>query len=113
MLAKINRLNKSKDIERVLKKGEIIRHNCLNLRVLKNNINRTRFSFVVSLKIAPKIVLRNKIKRRLREIVRLNLKNIKTGLDIVIFAQKGIGAKNFQQIESDIVELFKISGVLK
>lgn len=89
MLPKINRLKKKKDFERVFKQGRGLKQDFLSLKFAKNNLEATRFGFVVGQKVSRKAVVRNKVKRRLREIARINLGNIKKGLDIVVVAGKG------------------------
>ena len=107
MLPKINRLRKTKEIKRVFKEGGGHREGFLFLRLVKNNLQISRFGFVVSQGVAKKSTLRNKIKRRLRELVRTRLPRIKTGFDVVIIAQPGSGTKNFQDTEKNVENLFK------
>lgn len=113
MLFKKFRLNKEKDIADVVRKGRVIKGDFLTLKFLKNSLDYSRFGFIVSLKNMPSVVLRNKTKRRLREVVRTNLEKIKPGFDVVIFTQKGIESKNYKQIKSSLINLFKISRLFK
>jgi len=59
---------------------------------------------VVSLKVSKKAVIRNKIKRRLREIIRQT--ELKQGFDFVIIAKPLIVNQNFQEIKQDLNEIF-------
>ncbi len=80
MLGKENRLRRKKDFEEIFKKGRSFKESFLVLKILKNNLKVSRFGFVVSQKVSKKAVVRNKIKRRLREIVGLNIKkNLQIG----------------------------------
>lgn len=106
MLAKKNRLKNKKDIENVFKKGKTKTGKLVFLKIFKNNLDISRFAFIVSTKISKKAVIRNKIKRQLREIVRKNLSNIKSGVDIVIIAKPEIINKYFQIIKKDVEGLF-------
>ena len=67
----------------------------------------SRFAFIVSLKVSKKAILRNKIKRRLRELVKSRLPNIKKGYDIVLTVAPGLEIKNFWETEESINKLFK------
>ena len=107
MLSKINRLKKQKDIERVFKQGEGIREDFLFLKFVKNNLMTSRFAFIVSLKVSKKAILRNKIKRRLRELVKSRLSKIKKGYDIVLTAVPGLETKDLRGTEEIINKLFK------
>src|SRR3989338_4018632 len=99
MLPKANRLSKNKDISRVFKEGKLVRNDCLSLKFFKNQLTVSRFAFVVSLKVSKKAHLRNKIKRQLRESVRLRLRFIKAGFDAILKAEPGI--KNNQNLSEN------------
>lgn len=113
LLPKINRLRKKKDIQMVLKQGRIIGSDFLFFKFLKNNLNAIRVAFVVSKKISQKAVVRNKIKRRLREVFRIYLSNLKTGYDLVFFAKRGIEKKCFREIQAEVERLFIKTKLLK
>lgn len=72
MLSRENRIRKKKDIERIFKRGRTFKEAFLILKTLKNDSNFSRFGFIVSQKVSKKANVRNKIKRRLREIIRLS-----------------------------------------
>jgi ribonuclease P protein component len=62
---------------------------------------------IVSNKVSKKAILRNRIKRQIREIVRLSLKKIKPGFDCVLIAKKPITEATHQEVEQTIVNIFK------
>lgn len=107
MLPKLNRLKKRKDFERVLGRGILLREDFLFLKKIENNLSFSRIGFIVSQKISKKAVIRNRIKRRLREIIRLNLPIIKSGYDFVFFTKKGIEDKQFSEIKNEVEKLIK------
>ena len=113
MLPKENRLRKKKEFEKVIKEGKGVREGFLVLKYLKNNLNLVRTGFVVSQKISKKAVIRNKVKRRLREIVRRNLEKLKPGYDLIFFTKKGIEEKDFWQIKEVVKELLKKAKLFK
>jgi len=115
MLPKENRLKKRKDFERVLTKGEIKGNDLLVLKKIENGLQVSRFGFIVSRKISNKAVVRNKIKRRLREIVRVFLKEkrIMSGYDVVVFAKKGIEKQDFWVIKEKTKDLLKKGGIFE
>ncbi len=108
MLSKQNRLIKKKDFEKVFKEGKGYRKDFLFLKTNKNDLDFTRFGFIVSKKISNKAVARNKIKRQLREIVRKKIPEIKKGIDVIVIAMSGIEIQSFQEIEKTIDEIFNI-----
>lgn len=112
MLTKNYRLRKKKEISQVYKYGRNFFSQFIGLKVLNNKLLTSRFCFVVSNKIVPKAVRRNKIKRQLREIIRLKLKKIKSGADCLIIAKKGINELEYKQKEEEIISLLKKAHLL-
>ncbi len=124
MLPKKNRLKKNKDFERIFKIGKGYRENFLFLKIAENNLKTSRFGFVVSKKFSKKAFIRNKIKRRLRELVKLKLPEIRKGIDGVILVIPGlknkprtlsaerVRGKDFWELEGIINRLFKKAGII-
>jgi ribonuclease P protein component len=113
MLPKANRLKKKKDFEKVFKKGKGYKEDFLYLKVAKNNLKNSRFGFAVSKKISKKATIRNQIKRRLRELARIKLPQIKKGVDGVIVVMPGLEKKDFWEMESIIDKLFTKAKILE
>ncbi|MDD4358411.1 MAG: ribonuclease P protein component [Candidatus Pacebacteria bacterium] len=105
MLKKENRLTKKKDFDRVYKKGRGIRSDSLFLKILENDKEKTRIGIVISKKVSKKAVERNKIKRRIREIVRKM--DFCKGFDIIVVAYPNAKEKDFEGIKQEIIYLFK------
>jgi len=84
MLAKKYRLSKTRDIEAVAKKGQKLFTPILMLKFLPNKLDYSRVAVIVSKKVSNKAVVRNRIRRVLNEIVRINFNQIKPGFDILI-----------------------------
>ena len=111
MLAKKNRLNKKKDFENVFKRGKSFKEDFLILKLLQKNSNQIRFGFIVSQKISKKATLRNKIKRRISELVRQRLGKLEKGMDAILIAVPGMETKDFWEIEEGLEKLFKKSRI--
>jgi len=106
MLAQKNRVKKKKDFEVVFKQGHGFKQGLLYLKVVKNNLDMSRFGFVISKKFSKKAVIRNKTKRRLSEIIKMRLPEIKKGIDAIIVVMPG-AENEFQKLEDTIDKLFK------
>ena len=107
MLSKSYRISKKKDIEQIFKKGFWVRNKILSLAMVKNNLEKTRFVVTISLKVSKKSTVRNKIKRQINEIIRLNLNKLKPGYDLAIVVTKNdILSKTYQNIDSALNKLF-------
>jgi len=106
MLPSTFRLKKKKDFERVFNLGHASGGEFFILKQAQNNLSFTRFGFIVSAKVSAKAVNRNKLRRQVNEIVRLNLKRIKIGFDVVIIFKRLAQGKESLKLEKDLVSLF-------
>lgn len=112
MLAKKYRLNKTKDIEKVYKNGGSLISKILGIKFMKNGLDYSRFTFVVSIKIHKKSTKRNLAKRRMREAVRTNIELIKHGYDVIFLARPGIIDASYEDIKSNIFYILKKADIL-
>ena len=107
MLAKANRLTLKKDFAKVFEKGRSSFDGVLGIKILENDLKQTRFGFLVGQKVSKKAVVRNKIKRRLRAIVRQKFPKIKDGFDVVVITLPPIATQKYKDIEKSIANNFK------
>lgn len=108
-----NRLKKQKNFAKVFKSGRGIKEDVLFLKFTPNNLPENRFGIIVSKKVSKKAVTRNKIKRRMRAIIRKKTTQIKQGLDVVMTALPGADKKSFAEFEKTAEELFKKSKLIE
>ena len=113
MLSREYKLKRDNDFKRVFKEGRYYRFNFIGIKFLKNNLKFNRFAFVVGLKISKKAVLRNKIRRQLEEIIRLNFDQVKISFDIIVLVEHGIVDKNYREIEKELINLLKKIKLIK
>ncbi|MFH0891751.1 MAG: ribonuclease P protein component [Candidatus Falkowbacteria bacterium] len=106
MLKKINRLTKKKEFENVHKKGRSSFDKIMGVKTISNELRQNRFGIIVSIKISKLAVIRNKIKRRLREAVRLELNDLKSGNDIVIITLPLIKDRDLKDISESLKKHF-------
>lgn len=102
MFARENRIRKKKDFELIFKKSKSFKNSLFTFRVMENNLGFSRFGFVTSLKVSKKATVRNKIRRRLTEVIKAQEKNIKKGIDLVIIALPEIEKKEFSEVKDAI-----------
>ncbi len=112
MLPGINRLKKKRDFERVFKQGRGLKEGFLSLKFVKNGLGATRFGFVVGQKVSRKAVVRNKVKRRLREFAKIVLGDVKKGFDVVVVAGKGAEAGSLEGTAAIFNHLLKTGRLL-
>ncbi len=113
MLSKNNRLRKRKDFKKVYKFGKKFKENGLILLILANNLPFSRFAFVFPKKEEKLAVKRNKKKRQISEIVRINFNNIKPGFDGIFLLSKNLINKNGYQLDLLVKKLIKTAKLLK
>ncbi len=113
MLSKKNRLTHRKNFGKIFKKGQGNFSNIVGIKLMPNNLTDSRFGIIVSNKISKKAVERNKIRRQIREIIRLNLDKIKKGFDIAIICLPEIKKKKYKEIEKEILKIFKKMNVME
>ncbi|MBU4331908.1 ribonuclease P protein component [Patescibacteria group bacterium] len=107
MLAKKYRLTRQNDFDKVFKNGRSFFNKEVGVKYANNDLDYSRFGFVVSNKISKKATERNKIKRRLREVIRLDFPKIKKGVDTVVVARTGIGELGYKEIEERVITCLK------
>lgn len=114
MIPKENRFSGNKSIERVYKSARPVRSDAFNIRVKKNNQDKYRLAVVVSKKVSKSAVVRNRIRRRVFELVRKNMADTPEmkGREIIItvFEEKtaNVGAK---ELKTQLEKLFKKAGI--
>ena len=107
MTNRLYSLNKDKDFAQVFKAGRSSYSRLLGVKTLPNGLVISRFGIIVSAKISKKAVVRNKIKRQIREIIRLDLENIKSGQDVAIVVLSPIIEEKYQEIKKELSQNFK------
>lgn len=85
MLARSNRLRRTRDVRRVLRGGRFFSEPCLALHVAPAGSGR-RCTVVASRKVGGAVV-RNRVRRRLRELLRIRLGQWREGFDAVLVAR--------------------------
>lgn len=104
------KIRKNSEFRVVYKKGKSIANRLLVLYIFRNikKLNRTGVS--VSKKVG-KSVIRNKVRRLIKESYRLNNSNLKQGYDLVFIARNSAKNRSFLEIQKSMLELFKKAGL--
>jgi ribonuclease P protein component len=103
------RLTASKRFSQLYHEGSSMANNLLVVRVLPNGLEHSRFGFVVSKRIGN-AVIRNRVRRRLREAVRLT--PVKAGWDAVFIARRGAEKAKYQQLKQATDNLLRRTHLL-
>lgn len=113
MLKKCNRISYDKEFDRVFKAGQSFYSKVLGLKAVPNERPETRVGILVSTKVSKKAVVRNRLKRQIREIFFLELAKFKGGNDLVIIVLPLILDKSFEEITKDLRRGFKALNLYK
>lgn len=105
MLKKINRINSRKDFLEIKSKGQLYSGPFFGGLCLKTNDERVRFGFIVSKKISKRAVDRNKIKRRMSEVLKVNLEKFSPGTKIIFLAKKSLLEAKREEIEKEVIKI--------
>lgn len=101
------RLRKNQDFQLVFKKGTSVANRQLVLYVYKNpETKHFRVGISVSKKIG-RAVVRNKIKRRLKEIVRSHAQHIPPGVDLILIVRAQAVGLTYQELSGSFIHLLK------
>ena len=98
------RLTGSKRFSQIHIGGSSAANRLLVIRYLTNGSSCSRFGFLVSKRVGNAAV-RNKVKRRLREAVRLN--PVKAGWDALFIVRRGAGSTKYQDLKDAIDNLLQ------
>ena len=108
-LPKQIRLRHRKDFDAVFASGRTWSNDLLVLRTLSNDCDHSRFGFVTSKRLGNAIV-RNRVRRRLRETVRALPTG--QGFDCVLSAKTKAADADFPRLRSAAESLLQRAGVL-
>jgi ribonuclease P protein component len=105
-----HRLAHNKQFEEVRHYGRSWSHPLLVLSAHGNDQAHSRFGFVVSKRIGNAVV-RNRVKRRLREATRARLPDIAPGWDVLLIARSAIVNAQFVEIAEALDALLDRAGL--
>lgn len=105
-------LKKNAEFRVIYKRGKSFSNNLLVLYIYRTNKSFNKLGISVSKKVG-KSVVRNRIKRLIKESVRLNCDNLKVGYNMVFIARNASNDKSYRDIETSVKYLIKKAGLYK
>ena len=105
-------LKKNSDFHRLYTRGKSAVNPYLVVYCRKNREGRSRFGYTVSARLGHAVV-RNRVRRRLREIVRLNGARLVPGYDMVIVARAKAVDCEYRRLEEAYLKAIKKLGLLR
>jgi len=99
-------IKKNDEYKNIYKKGKKIVNKYFVFYYFKNNLDYDRIGFTVSKKVG-KAVTRNKARRVLKEIFRLNFKETVKGYDFVIVARNIMKNAEYKKVDKEFINVYK------
>ena len=106
------RLTTDKEYGEVYSRGRSVANRELALYFLKKDSDMTRAGISISRRIGSAVV-RNRIKRLIRESFRKNEARIKAGYDLVFIARQAARGKSFHGVEKAFIDVLSKAELLK
>ncbi|MCC6960938.1 MAG: ribonuclease P protein component [Dehalococcoidia bacterium] len=96
----LGRLRKGREFDRVYAEGTVVNGPLFVVRAVPNGLEQARWGFAVGRKLAPRAVVRNRTRRRLRDAARRV--EAPVGWDIVVTARGRLLDAEFVAIEREL-----------
>lgn len=100
------------EFRRIYRKGRSAVLPCMVVYCQRNRAGRSRLGITVSTKLG-KAVVRNRVRRRLREIYRLNRDRMVPGYDVIVVARVRAAHTAYQKLEASYLRALEQLELLK
>lgn len=110
LLPKMPRLTANRDFRRVYRAGQSYGNRWVVLYVLPRRDTSRRIGFSVGKKLGGAVV-RNRVKRRLREVCRLQQHHIAGGYDMVLVARQAAVQADFAVLTRAVADVLRRAGL--
>lgn len=100
------RLRHRADFENLRAHGQTWRHPFVVVALMPNDLAHNRYGFVTSKRLGGAVV-RNRVRRLLREVVRLTDASLKPGYDVSFIARNEILDQPYEKVKEALEGLFR------
>ena len=107
-MKKIDIIKSSREYTEIINNGKNIKSKNFSI-YYRNNQEKNRYGISIPKK-TGKAVIRNKIKRRVKNIIDNNKNSMQTTFDYVIIIRKGILDLTYLEMEKELINLIKSIG---
>jgi ribonuclease P protein component len=101
------KLARKADFDAVYRNGKRRSSSHFTVFLKANDLPQSRFGFSIKRALGGAVV-RNRMRRRIREVVRLHRQEISAGWDFVIHPKANVQSAAFAALESDLLRLLKV-----
>ncbi len=106
MLSKKNRISNRQLLKKLFEKGKQYKNSHFVFKFLPSIEPISKFSVVVSKKVAPKAVDRNKLRRRIFDCIHRNLNSLKTNIVCIVIVKNNVTKAEFEDLNNGITDFF-------
>lgn len=99
-------LKSDRDFHRAFQKGQRFGNRHFQFYYIKNRKSTNRLGIIVSKKVSKRAVVRNKVRRRIREIYRLYAENVQDGYDFIVIAKVRCATATYAELDRSLKHLF-------
>lgn len=111
MLKRINRLKKRYQFNYVYKSGEHFSGEHMVLYVVSSKTKNIKVGLAVTKKIGHAVV-RNRVRRQLREIIKKQVPSLKQSYNIIVVARENITEASFEKLTNEFSRLIKRANLI-
>jgi ribonuclease P protein component len=104
-------LSKPEDFAALQAEGTVRSHSLLVVRFRRTGLEETRFGLSTGRKLGGAVV-RNRVRRRLREALRVMTPAFQPGWDVLIIARPTVIGADFQAVAGALQDLLRRGGVI-
>jgi ribonuclease P protein component len=104
-------LSSPRDFAALMERGTMRSHPLLATRVLRTDLGTTRFALATSRALGSAVV-RNRVRRRLREAIRAMASQLRPGWDVLVIARPALVTADHRAMVETLTRLLRRSGVL-
>jgi len=105
------RLRKNVDFQQARRQGRSWANELLVLNVVPNGLEHSRFGFSASRRLG-KAVVRNRVKRLMREAIRQQRERLPAGWDVILIARLPMREASFSAVERALEQLLRHARLL-
>jgi len=111
-MRRANTLKENYEFRRLYQHGASAVDRTMVLYCRKNKLDHNRFGFTASVKLGHAVV-RNRARRRLREVCRLNAGALAPGYDVILVARSRTASVPFQELNAAFLRLSRKLGLME
>jgi ribonuclease P protein component len=105
-MQRVLRLRRPADFAHMREAGQTTRHPLMTLSTMPNGLDHNRYGFIVSRRVGN-AVTRNRVRRRIRESVRVQHAALNRGYDLVWVARNGCAAATYKELSDAVDSLLR------